>query len=291
MSSYNGVLPIDKPVGPTSHDAVAIARRSLRTRRIGHTGTLDPFASGLLLLCLGPATRLAQYFGPLPKSYSATMRLGVTTETDDLEGEPLRVVTQWEVAEEELRAALAGQQGAILQVPPRYSAKKVAGERAYVLARRGEEVVPKPVEVTIHRIGLLRYDPPEAEFEVECSTGTYIRSIARDVGEALGVGAHLTRLRRTRIGPFSVDQAVTLDGLEDPERVSRAVLDPADAVSHLPRIVLSGGEEAAVKRGNQIDAPPDLPATANLALLSQTGALVAIAEARDGRIQPRKVFA
>ncbi|HUF76850.1 MAG TPA: tRNA pseudouridine(55) synthase TruB, partial [Longimicrobiales bacterium] len=187
MSSLNGVLPVDKPAGPTSHDIVDRARRALRTRRIGHTGTLDPFASGLLLLCVGPATRLAEYLTALPKSYEATLRLGVATTTDDAEGEPVRTSDAWKAVDESaVRTAFERQTGDILQVPPAYSAKRVAGERMYDVARRGGTVELEAVPVHVSRIELTRFEPPEVDFTVDCSSGTYIRAIARDVGEQLG---------------------------------------------------------------------------------------------------------
>jgi tRNA pseudouridine55 synthase len=234
MSEPTGILPVDKPEGPTSHDIVARARRVLRQRRIGHTGTLDPFASGLLLLCLGPATRLAEYLTALPKSYRAVLRLGQTTDTDDATGKVIAESDAWTtVTEAALRAALAGQTGELDQLPPVYSAKKVDGERAYAAARRGDPVQRLPVRVTVYAADLIRFDPPFAEITVDCSSGTYIRSIARDVGEALGVGAHLTALRRTRVGRFAVEDAVTMDGLEDGSVASAALLPPGAALAHL----------------------------------------------------------
>src|SRR4051794_6711406 len=212
----NGVLPVDKPVGPTSHDAVAAVRRALRTREVGHTGTLDPFASGLLLVCVGRATRLAEYLTGLPKTYVATMRLGEVTDTDDLTGEVIHSSDAWRsLSHDAIEDALRAQVGTIQQLPPSYSAKKVGGERMYAAARRGETVERKPVAVTIHAIRVLGIDLPDVEFEVECGAGTYIRAIARDAGAALGVGGHLRALRRTRIGPHAVDRAVPLDALGD----------------------------------------------------------------------------
>src|SRR3954470_7378446 len=188
----NGVLPVDKAVGPTSHDAVAAVRRALKTREVGHTGTLDPFASGLLLVCVGRATRLAEYLTGLPKTYVATMRLGEATDTDDLTGEVIHSSDAWRsLSKDAIADALRAQVGTIQQLPPSYSAKKVAGERLYAAARRGETVERKPVAVTIHSIRVLGIDLPDVEFEVECGAGTYIRAIARDTGAALGVGGHL----------------------------------------------------------------------------------------------------
>ena len=289
MSSLSGVLPVDKPAGPTSHDIVSRARKALGIRRIGHTGTLDPFASGLLLLCLGPATRLAEYLTSLPKSYHATMRLGVTTETDDSEGAVTRTDERGRaITREALQAALAAQQGEILQVPPDYSAKRVGGERMYDVARRGGTVSLPPVPVHIHSIELGRFDPPDAEFDLRCSSGTYIRAIARDVGEALGVGAHLTQLRRTEIGRFDVVDAVSFEELAT-ETARARLLSPADAVSHLPSCVLDEQETAALRHGRAIRRP-DLPEAGAISMLDPNGALLAIGEGAGGVVQPRKVF-
>ncbi|MBA2244026.1 MAG: tRNA pseudouridine(55) synthase TruB [Gemmatimonadetes bacterium] len=288
----NGVLPVDKPEGPTSHDVVAIARRALRTRRIGHTGTLDPFASGLLLLCIGPATRLAEYLTALPKSYRATLRLGEATDTDDLKGEILQRTEAWrDLTEAEVRSALAQQCGTIEQLPPLYSAKKVEGERMYAAARRGERPERTPVQVAVHRIELLAFRPPEVEFEVDCSSGTYIRAIARDVGEALAVGAHLRTLQRTRIGEHRLESALPLESLEDAERVRRALLTPLKALHHLRRVTVAEESLGVVRHGGAIPAPEGLADGASVTLASAAGELLAIAEARGGSLQPRKVFA
>jgi tRNA pseudouridine55 synthase len=291
MSEPTGILPVDKPEGPTSHDVVGRARRALRLRRIGHTGTLDPFASGLLLLCLGPATRLAEYLTALPKSYTATLRLGVATDTDDATGRPISESDAWpSVSETALRDALATQTGEIDQLPPVYSAKKVEGERAYAAARRGEEVRRTPVRVTVHAIELLRFDPPFAEFTVDCSSGTYIRSIARDVGDALGVGAHLTALRRTRVGRFGVEGALTLETLEDPAAVSAALVSPADALAHLPATTVNEAGMRALGHGGAVPAPETVPVERPVAILSPEGALLAVGERVGDELRPRKVF-
>ncbi|MEX2583074.1 MAG: tRNA pseudouridine(55) synthase TruB [Gemmatimonadota bacterium] len=292
MSSINGVLLVDKPIGPTSHDIVAVARRALGERRIGHTGTLDPFASGLLVLCLGPSTRLAEYLTGLPKSYSATLTLGRATDTDDLEGETVSTSEEWRaVTLDRLEAAFAPRRGEIQQVPPRYSAKKVDGRRMYEVARAGGETTAKPFTVTVTRLEVTRFEPPSVEFEVDCSTGTYIRAIARDVGESLGVGAHLTRLRRTRVGRYGVGDAIMPEILADSDAVAAALLSPAEAVADLPRVELDAVEAEVVKHGGSVIARPELPAASPLALLSAEGALLAIGERREDRIQPRKVFA
>lgn len=287
----NGVLPVDKPVGPTSHDVVAMARRGLKTRRVGHTGTLDPFASGLLLLCIGQATRLAEYLTDLPKTYRATIRLGVTTETDDLLGAVIESHPgAQDLPEERVREALRQQTGEILQLPPRYSAKKVGGERLYAAARRGVELERTAVPVTIHRLEILEMVLPEIEIEVECSSGTYIRAIARDVGESLGVGGHLTALRRTRVGSHHVDDAISQDAFGDEGAVAASTISLPDAVAHLPTVLVDERGEKALSYGQFLDAPEHAPAETPLALLSGDGRLLAIGERDGSRIRPRKVL-
>ena len=287
-----GILPVDKPVGPTSHDAVAAVRRALRTRQVGHTGTLDPFASGLLLVCVGPATRLAEYFAPLPKTYLATMRLGEATNTDDHTGETVAASDAWrEVTRAQVEEALAAQVGEIQQVPPAFSAKKVDGERMYDVARRGGEVHLPPVPVTIYAIRVVSVDLPDVVFEVECGSGTYIRAIARDVGAALGVGGHLRELRRTRIGPHDVARAVPMDRLGEADLVAEAMITPADALAHLPRVVADARGEADIRHGRALPAPEDLRVTGPVAIVSADGGLLAVGESAEGVVRPRKVFA
>lgn len=291
MSSISGVLPVDKPAGPTSHDIVQIVRRSLGLRRAGHTGTLDPFATGLLLVCVGPATRLAEYLTSLPKTYHATMRLGVTTETDDLEGIVLRSDAAWgEVTRDQVDRVLASQQGEILQLPPKYSAKRIGGKRAHAIARAGGEVDRKAVPVQIHRIEMTRFDPPALDLEVECSSGTYIRSIARDVGESLGVGAHLVALRRSRIGDFSVDDALKPEQLASPDLVVEHLVAPLDAVGHLGRFFATPSDRDALRNGVSVALTEGAPDASHFVAASEVGELLAIGEVRDGVFRPRKVF-
>lgn len=285
----DGVLPIDKPVGPTSHDAVAVARRALRTRRIGHTGTLDPFASGLLLLCVGRATRIAEYLTAQAKSYRAVMRLGAETDTDDHTGSVLRTSERWRDLEAQaIAAALARQQGVRLQTPPAYSAKKVAGERLYERARRGESVEPVAVQVEVHDIRLTAWSPPDVAFEVTCSSGTYIRSIARDVGRELDTFAHLVSLRRTAIGSVGVEDAVALEALAE-RGLERPLVPALAALAHLPRIDLDDAAAAAVRHGRAIAVDPQVSADA--VALAHGGSLLAIARVHGGTAQPRKVLA
>lgn len=297
-----GVLRVDKREGPTSHDAVRVARRALGTRRVGHTGTLDPFATGLLLICVGRATRIAEYLSGLPKTYLAEARLGEATDTLDRTGAVLASDDAWRgVDEAALRAALESLRGEQMQVPPAYSAKKVEGERAYARARRGEEVEVEPVPVTVHSIELLGWAPPLVRFRVTVSSGTYVRALARDLGERLGTGAHLTALRREAVGAHSVAGAVGLDRLEAGEVPVSAWLTPLEALGHLPVVEL---DEAGVREVGH-GRPVPLTAEANpgaaraeaglddapTIVLAHGGELIAIGE-RDGDvIRPRKVFA
>lgn len=284
----DGILAVDKPVGPTSHDAVMVARRALRTRRIGHTGTLDPFASGLLLLCVGPATRVAQFLSGQPKTYQAVMRLGAATDTDDHTGTVIATSDRWQqLTAADLEAVMRRHLGPQLQVPPAYSAKKVAGERMYQRARRGDAVTPAPVGVDIHDLRLTAWSPPDAAFEVTCSSGTYVRAIARDIGAELETFSHLVALRRTAVGNLAVDDAIALDTLRD--HGLQAPLIPAlAAVAHLPRVDIDDAAAAAVRHGRTIPSPPDL--LAGVVAIAHQDRLMAIGEIIDGRVQPRRVL-
>lgn len=286
----DAVLPLDKPEGPTSHDVVAVVRRALGERRVGHTGTLDPFASGLLLVCVGRATRLAQYLSGMDKTYEATARLGVATDTEDREGEVVGESEGWRgVTVAEVDAALDGLRGDILQRPPRFSAKKIEGEAAHRRARRGEDVRLESVPVTVHQLVLTSFEPPDVGVRVRCSSGTYVRSLARDLGEALGVGAHLTRLRRTAVGSFGVDDALTPDDLDDHARVAAAWIDPLRALGHLPRVDVDGAAVAHLGHGRAI--PVEGIADGGPATAAHEGTLVAVGEVRDATFRPRRVFA
>src|SRR5215212_5399540 len=211
-----GLLLVDKPGGMTSHDVVARARRVLSVRKVGHAGTLDPMATGLLVLGVGAATRLLGYVGGHDKTYEATIRLGQSTVTDDREGEVLTAASTAHLDEDAIRTALAAQTGPLQQVPSAVSAVKVAGRRSYDLVRAGEQVELAPRSVTVHELLVHRVERPtpdlvDADVTVRCTAGTYIRAIARDAGAALGVGGHLTTLRRTASGPFAVAQAVPVE--------------------------------------------------------------------------------
>ncbi len=288
-----GALLVDKPEGPTSHDVVQWARRSLGVRRIGHTGTLDPFASGLLVLLVGPVTRLAEYLSALPKEYEARARLGIRTDTHDAEGTTVSVQDFEEnLTREQIEAELAAFAGCSQQVPPQFSAKKVSGERAYKRARRGDAVELAPVDVEIFEIRLTDFAPPEIGFAMACSSGTYVRAVARDLGDRLGVGAHLTALRRTAIGGFSVDGAVPGGALRDgPAPVRTHWVVPAAAVGHLTTVVVDGDAARQLRQGRAIPWSVEAhPATANPIVVMDEGGLVGIAEFRSGQLAPKKIL-
>lgn len=283
-----GIVRVDKPAGPTSHDVVAAARRALGERRIGHTGTLDPFATGLLLVCVGRmATRLVPLLTGLRKRYHATARLGEETTTDDGTGEVTLRASVAELDPAAVRAALEDMAGEVMQTPPAFSAKKVDGRRAYESARAGIEVDLAPVKVVLHEVVVREIRLPDVEFEVECSSGTYVRAIARDLGRVLGVGGHLTTLRRTAIGVHSVEGAVPVDRLDDEAAVRAAWLSPLQAVGHLPSIAIDEADAARIRHGMMIRAPGH--EQGGQIALSHEGALLAIGEVDGESILPRKV--
>jgi tRNA pseudouridine55 synthase len=278
----------------TSRAAVdAVVRLVGRKVKVGHAGTLDPLATGVLVVALGAATRLIEYVQRMPKTYRAGVRLGAVSTTDDADGEVSPVEGAAPPAEAALRAALAAQVGVIQQMPPQFSALKVRGQRAYDLAREGEAVALTARPVRVDRVEVLAYAWPDLEIEVDCGMGTYIRSIARDVGAALGCGGHITALRRTRIGTFCESDALKLTDLSiDAIRAHRRPV--ADAVATLPRIVVDDDGLARIVRGQAVDAPGvALPAGGEVALVTADGTLVALGEAagEGGRVRPRKVFA
>lgn len=237
-----GLLLLDKPKGMTSHDVVDAVRRTLGTRKVGHAGTLDPMATGLLLVGAGRATRLLRFFGDLPKVYEGTARLGVETDTLDADGTVVRS-SAVDVSRAQVEAAVAALVGESMQRPPAYSAVKVGGRKLYESARAGEMVEAAPRRIRVDAFEVRSFDGRDVEFGVTCSGGTYVRVLAADVGTALGCGAHLTRLRRTAIGPYRVDDAEEPDGVTAPRPVEAAV-------AHLPRVDISGDEASAASNGS-----------------------------------------
>ena len=242
--AVEGLLLVDKPTGVTSHDVVDVVRRRLGTRKVGHAGTLDPMATGLLVIGVGRATRLLRFLGDLPKTYEGTLRLGVETDTLDADGTVVRE-SPVDVTEAQVAEAMRSLEGASLQRPPAFSAVKVDGRKLYEAAREGEPLEAEPRPIRVDTFDLLSFDPPEVGFRVVCSGGTYVRVLAADVGAAVSCGAHLTALRRTAIGPYLAEDAVMPDAVREP-------LPMDAAVSHLPRIDLEADEAAAASHGRPL---------------------------------------
>jgi tRNA pseudouridine55 synthase len=297
----DGILVVDKPIGPTSHDLVGLVRRLAATKRVGHGGTLDPFASGVLPLFLGRATRLVEFHLADRKAYRATVCFGASSTTDDLEGE-LTIADGPAPTREAVRAALPSLTGTISQRPPAYSAIKVGGRRAYAMARAGETVELAERTVTIDTLEIVDWDDSEPDrpivvLDVRCTAGTYVRALARDLGERLGSGAYLGALRRTGAGSFRAEDAVNLDvvraaAAEGPEGLLPLLRPIDDGLDRFPEVLLSGAEVAAVSRGQFVR--PDAgfpPAAERYRLRAASGALVAIAtDAGTGRLAPDKVL-
>ncbi|MER7456086.1 tRNA pseudouridine(55) synthase TruB [Micromonospora sp. NPDC126480] len=291
--SADGLIVVDKPGGMTSHDVVARVRRLARTRRVGHGGTLDPMATGVLVIGVGRATRLLTYVIGAGKSYAATIRLGQATVTDDAEGDVIASTPAGRVTDDAVRAALAALTGEVDQVPSAVSAIKIDGQRAYKRVREGESVDLPARRVTIARLDVraVRRDEPDlvdVDVDVTCSSGTYVRAIARDAGLALGVGGHLTALRRTAVGGFNLAEAATLDDLERraPEVVTLPLAAAADR--YFPRRDATADEERVLSHGGPLD-PVGIDGP--YAVFGPAGGLIAIVSERDGRARAEIVLA
>ena len=274
-----GVLLVDKPAGTTSHDVVDAVRRSLGTRKVGHAGTLDPMATGLLILGAGRATRLLRFLGDLPKSYRGTMRLGVETTTLDADGEIVREAPVT-ASRDEVAAAMHALEGASLQRPPAYSAVKVGGRKLYEAARAGERLEAEPRPIRVDAFELASFEPPDAGFRVTCSGGTYVRVLAADVGAALSCGAHLIALRRTAIGPFHVQDA------SPPDETSPLPLEAA--VRHLPRLELDAEEARAASHGRPL-GPAGIAGP--YGVFDPDGRLIGVYRDEGPRARPQAVLA
>ncbi len=306
-TSHKGALLIDKPAGPTSHDVVAFVRRTMNVDRAGHTGTLDPLATGLLIVLVGSATRLAQFVAADDKEYIAHVRLGVSTPTYDAASlgearEAGRAAT--EVTEEEVGTVLKRFRGTFLQTPPPYSAKKIASVPAYEKARKQQSFELKPVEVTVRTLETITDMVTDTATDAKSDTdrgsvlrlrvavtaGFYVRSLAHDIGQALGCGAHLEALRRTRAGRFRVDEAVTLDRVE--AEGARRIVTPSDLLGHMPSITIGDDSIRRIVHGNAIQGQTPGPEPArHVRVLDGTGQLLAVAEPRPGGVlQPLVVL-
>lgn len=282
-----GFLNVYKPKGKTSHDVVAILRRTAKIKQIGHTGTLDPFAEGVLPICIGKATRLIEYLKD-DKAYAGTVQLGKSTTTYDIEGEGVnesdKIVTQ-----DEIECALENFSGDIEQYPPIYSAIKVNGRKLYEYARKGEEVKVEPRRVNISELKIKNYDKNTRQLElyIACSKGTYIRSIANDLGEKLGTYGHLIKLVRVKAGNFGINEAIKLEDLETYEQVEKNIIDPVKYLDY-PKYELADEELEKVSHGNSINAEKTLPN--GTIILTKNNQLSAVAKNTNGIIKCEKVF-
>jgi tRNA pseudouridine55 synthase len=291
--NLDGLLIVDKPAGLTSHDVVARARRALKTRRIGHTGTLDPFATGVLVLCINRATRLVQYLTGDDKEYLARLRLGFATDSGDLTGTPLSdPVDAGAITPEGVRNALSHFRGRIEQIPPMYSAKKIGGVKLYEMARRGEQVERAPITIEIKELELLndtdhRSTPADLTgltrdfaFRVVCSSGTYVRTLAEDIGQRLGIGAHLVGLQRTRAGDCYLQEAVSLEYLAELSEAAsiERLLKPMKTALAMPEIELNEVEAESARHGREIGRAGDWMTGERGKLCGEDGELLAVAE-------------
>ncbi|MCA9996666.1 MAG: tRNA pseudouridine(55) synthase TruB [Anaerolineales bacterium] len=283
-----GVLVIDKAAGMTSHDVVGRVRRVAGLRRVGHAGTLDPLATGVLLVCLGRATRLVEYLVGQPKTYVARVRLGQTTDSYDADGvvvdeRPLTFTST------DLDNALAQFRGEIEQRPPMFSAVKRQGQPLYKLARQGIEVERPLRPVTIYELSQLPCDLPFLELHVRCSSGTYIRTLAHDLGEMLGCGGHIVALRRTAVGAFSSETAVSLADLTT-DNLPIHLLATETAVLHLPPLILPSPEAKRLAQGQRLICQPDQPQTALVRVYAEDGTFMGVAQRQDDIWQPQKIL-
>ena len=279
----------------TSHDVVERVRRTIRERRIGHTGTLDPLATGVLVLCVGKATRIAQYLEAGEKEYKAVMRLGSTTDTLDAEGRVLQTTPYSPPARHVIIESLQGFTGPIMQRPPAYSAIKVAGVPSYKLAREGHVEPHKPRPVHIYGIDLTDYEDPLVSLTVQCSKGVYIRTLCADIGDTLGMGAHLVKLERTRSGNFRLERAITLDQLADmtaANTLENALMPIDEALADLPLVPISAADAVRVLHGNQVPCPGSFGSSTNnlVRLHGPAGTLLALARVVAGVLRPDMVF-
>ncbi len=297
-NAISGVLVVDKPVGMTSHDVVQIIRNGTGLRRAGHTGTLDPRASGVLVILVGPAVRLSEYVSASDKRYQAIIRLGGSTDTFDAEGKVTRSDSPVNVTEAQFEEVLKTFIGEIEQTPPPYSAVKVQGRKAYEMARKGEEVDLTPRTITVHHLEVLEWAPPEVVIDVHCSSGTYVRSLANDLGIKLGCGAYLVGLRRTKSGRFSLRDATPLRKLQEAFTAGNwytYLIPAAEALGDWPAVELNPDEVEGVRHGHRVKAREADTVNPKVRGVSTQGELVALMELmvmEDGskEWQPKKVF-
>ncbi len=287
----NGLLPVDKPAGWTSHDVVDWIRRQYQIKKVGHTGTLDPIATGVLLLCLGWTTRLSSYLTDQDKQYLAGIELGVSTDTLDAEGE-IRSKSD-EIPQDIgiIRDALLEFEGDILQIPPMYSAIRVAGKRLYEKARAGQTIKREPRSVRVDHIGVVRFEPPHLDLEIKCTKGTYIRTLADDLGQRLVCGGHIVSLRRTVSGKVGIDQCATLDQLKS-GNLDSFLIDPNFALEPMPACTLSDNQARRFTNGNPLTDLIQFPPDGIVSAQSLSGNLLGIGRWIDaeGILKPVRVF-
>jgi tRNA pseudouridine55 synthase len=286
-----GLLNLKKPAGLTSRRVVDQVVKLVRPEKAGHAGTLDPLATGVLVVCVGKATRLIELVQQQFKSYEAKFLLGRQSDTDDVTGNVSEVAVPCEITREQIEAALPAFCGRIGQVPPSFSAVHVAGTRAYELARQGQDVELAPREVDVFRLKLTRFSYPEMELAIDCGSGTYVRSIGRDLGRVLGCGAVMSTLVRTRIGPYRIEEAVSSEQLTS-ENIDRFLLPPTTAVAALPKFSASAEDVIQIRAGRPFGSPIEAPDGASVAVLDRDGELLCLAEfdPQKGRLLPRRVF-
>lgn len=288
-SVASGFLNINKPPGMTSHDVVARIRRGLKLKKVGHAGTLDPMATGVLVICIGSATRLSEYAMQSTKHYRATVRLGVATDTYDAEGEIVAKHDASHITRDEVERVLRKFCGEIDQLPPMYSAIKQGGRKLYELARAGKTVERIARAVTVHELVLINWSPPEFVLDITCSAGTYVRSLAYDIGQVLGVGAHLSGLVRTASGAFTLENAIELEPLLSDTDWSRHLLPPDTPLETWPVVKLTSDDAVAITQGRKVDGaqtPDDTLARG----YTTDGVFLAVLRAEGGFWRPYKVF-
>lgn len=284
----NGVLVVDKPKGITSFDVVREVRRAMKVKKVGHTGTLDPMATGVLPICLGDATKIAQFITEATKSYDATLKLGATTDTLDAEGKVLETRPVPSLHRELIEAAFAKFRGTFAQTPPMYSAVKIGGKRLYELARAGEEVERAARQVTVFELTLRDFSADEVQLSVTSSKGFFVRTLAAELGEALGCGAHLCALRRTQSGPFKLAQAMPLaDVVASPPAAEARLVGLNESLADLPALWVNEAEATRVRHGGVVEVAGR---TGLHRVLEPSGGLLAVAEVTHGRLVYRRVL-
>ncbi len=295
--NVNGILLLDKPLGISSNHALQQAKQLFKAQKAGHTGSLDPLANGLLPLCFGNATKISGFLLDADKRYYVRVKLGVTTTTADAEGDVLETLSAEHITEQDIHAVLAEFSGVIQQLPPMYSAVKHNGQRLYKLAREGIEVEREPREITIYKLELVKAEMPEFELMVHCSKGTYVRTLAEDIGRMLGCGAHVTGLRRTKVGPYDDEHLISMQQLQqlaatsDFSQLDNLLLPMDTGMSHWPSVQLTANSSFYVKQGQPVQVQ-QAPADGWVRIYDANNEFMGVGEIDDdGRVAPRRLLA